>query len=267
MMKLLYDTEERNERENPEPAPFRWSRLEIEQPAAPQDGSETTGGIESFPVKSEAEECRDALEEALAEKRREAEELLEQSRREAEVIREEARRKGYEEGKKTGYGVGLKEGTEEGRNEGYVEYQKKADELETHFAEFLKEAEKAKQRMLEEHLQDLKEIALAIGEKIVRISLRTNSDVVERMILASTEKLKKSAWAKIYIDDAQDSKRIQTDAKFLQELSYLSDHIKIVMMDGMEPGTCIIERPDEIIDISVGTQLENIREIMNNARL
>ena len=254
MMKLLYDTEEKNERENPEPAPFRWSRLEIEQPAAPQDGSETTGGIESFPVKSEAEE------------RREAEELLEQSRREAEVIREEARRKGYEEGKKTGYGVGLKEGTEEGRNEGYVEYQKKADELETHFADFLKEAEKAKQRMLEEHLQDLKEIALAIGEKIVRISLRTNSDVVERMILASTEKLKKSAWAKIYIDDAQDSKRIQTDAKFLQELSYLSDHIKIVMMDGMEPGTCIIERPDEIIDISVGTQLENIREIMNNAR-
>ena len=121
--------------------------------------------------------------------------------------------------------------------------------------------------MLEEHLQDLKEIALAIGEKIVRISLRTNSDGVERMILASTEKLKKSAWAKIYIDDAQDSKRIQTDAKFLQELSYLSDHIKIVMMDGMEPGTCIIERPDEIIDISVGTQLENIREIMNNARL
>jgi len=263
MMKLLYDTEERHERENPEPAPFRWSRLEIEQPAASQDGSETTDGIESLPVKSEAEERRDALEEALAEKRREAEELLEQSRREAEVIREEARRKGYEEGKKTGYGVGLKEGTEEG----YVEYQKKADELETHFADFLKEAEKAKQRMLEEHLQDLKEIALAIGEKIVRISLRTNSDVVERMILASTEKLKKSAWAKIYIDDAQDSKRIQTDAKFLQELSYLSDHIKIVMMDGMEPGTCIIERPDEIIDISVGTQLENIREIMNNARL
>lgn len=114
MMKLLYDTEEKNERKNPEPAPFRWSRLEIEQPAVPQDGSETTGGIESFPVKSEAEERRDALEEALAEKRREAEELLEQSRREAEVIREEARRKGYEEGKKTGYGVGLKEGTEEG---------------------------------------------------------------------------------------------------------------------------------------------------------
>lgn len=120
MMKLLYDTEERQEQESPEPAPFRWSRLEIEQPAAPQDGSETTGGIESFPVKSEAEERKDALEEALAEKRREAEELLEQSRREAEVIREEARRKGYEEGKKTGYGVGLKEGAEEGRNEGYV---------------------------------------------------------------------------------------------------------------------------------------------------
>ena len=121
--------------------------------------------------------------------------------------------------------------------------------------------------MLDDYLQDLKEIALVIGEKIVRTSLRTNSNVVERMILASTEKLKKSAWAKIYIADAQEGKSIQADAKSLKELSYLSDHIKIVVMDGMEPGTCIIERPDEIIDISVGTQLENIREIMNNAKL
>ena len=69
MMKLLYDTEERHEQEIPEPAPFRWSRLEIEQPAAPQDGSETTVGIESFPAKSEAEERRDALEDARAMKK------------------------------------------------------------------------------------------------------------------------------------------------------------------------------------------------------
>lgn len=56
------------------------------------------------------------------------------------------------------------------------------------------------------------------------------------MISGIHRKAQKSAWAKIYIDDAQDSKRIQTDAKFLQELSYLSDHIKIVMMDGYGAG-------------------------------
>ncbi len=53
----------------------------------------------------------------------------------------------------------------------------------------------------------------------------------------------------------------------MQELSNLSDTVKVIIMDGEEPGTCIVERPDEIIDVSVGTQLENIREIMNNARI
>lgn len=266
MMKLLYDAEEKNINEVSEPLPFSWNRLEVEKTASMQEDTEEAEP-EFFRAQTEIEERRSSLEEILQEKLREAEEILKKTRQEAEIIREEARKKGFEEGKKTGYGVGLTEGIEEGRNEGYLEYEKKAEELEESLAVFVKDAEKAKQKMLDEYLQDLKEIALVIGEKIVRTSLRANGDVVERMILASTEKLKKSAWAKIYIDDAQDGKRIQADSKFLQELSYLSDHIKIVMMDGMEPGTCIIERPDEIIDISVGTQLENIREIMNNARL
>lgn len=265
MMKPLYDPEEKNINDIPEPEPFRWTDLEVErvEPAfyAAEDEEEI---LEEQPKETEKKK---SLEAVLEERIKQVEEHLEKTRRESEIIHENARRKGYEEGKKTGYSVGLKEGFEEGKNDGYAEYAKKIDELEESFAAFMKEAEKAKQKMLDDYLQDLKEIALVIGEKIVRTSLRTNSNVVERMILASTEKLKKSAWAKIYIADAQEGKSIQADAKFLKELSYLSDHIKIVVMDGMEPGTCIIERPDEIIDISVGTQLENIREIMNNAKL
>ena len=38
-------------------------------------------------------------------------------------------------------------------------------------------------------------------------------------------------------------------------------------MDHEEAGTCIIELPDEIIDASVGTQIENIKDIINNARV
>ena len=249
MMKPLYDPEEKNISDIPEPEPFRWTDLEVERVApafyAAEDEEEI---LEEQPKETEKKK---SLEAVLEERIKQVEEHLEKTRRESEIIHENARRKGYEEGK----------------NDGYAEYAKKIDELEESFSAFMKEAEKAKQKMLDDYLQDLKEIALVIGEKIVRTSLRTNSNVVERMILASTEKLKKSAWAKIYIADAQEGKSIQADAKFLKELSYLSDHIKIVVMDGMEPGTCIIERPDEIIDISVGTQLENIREIMNNAKL
>ena len=34
-----------------------------------------------------------------------------------------------------------------------------------------------------------------------------------------------------------------------------------------ESGTCIVELPNEIIDVSAGTQLENISGILENARL
>ena len=90
----------------------------------------------------------------------------------------------------------------------------------------------------------------------------------EWMMIAATGKLRKSAWAKIYVGSmGEKGTDVKADPRFLQELEHLSDNVKIVMMDGVEPGTCIVERPDEIIDVSVGTQLENIREIMNNARL
>ncbi len=61
------------------------------------------------------------------------------------------------------------------------------------FAAYIVDVERLKDKALEKYMDDLKEIALAIGEKIVRTSLRSNARVIERMILAATEKLKKSA--------------------------------------------------------------------------
>ena len=57
-----------------------------------------------------------------------------------------------------------------------------------------------------------------------------------------------------------------TDAEFLESLSHLSDNLKIITMNDGEEGTCIVELPDEVIDASVGTQLENIKDILNNVR-
>lgn len=273
MMKPLYDVEF-NETENiPETEPFKWTKFKTEE-LRHHGGADTeeSGSVKEDYHKAKTweedeEERRILLESILQERLEQVEQHLEKTKRESEIIHNRARKKGYDEGRQAGYGAGFNKGFEEGKNEGYADYRQKIEELESRLESFIHDAEIEKQKLLEKHLEDLKEIALVIGEKIVRTSLRANSDVIKRMIIASTEKLKKSAWAKIYIDSSDGGFSIQSDAGFLKELSYLSDHIKIVVMDGMEPGTCIIERPDEIIDISVGTQLENIREIMNNGRI
>ena len=214
----------------------------------------------------ETEEDRLAAEyqRKLDEMMKQAEKVLEDARNVAEQIKQEAYDEGFAAGQKSGYD----EGVQEGESQGLIDYQKKITELEDMFAASIVDVDRIKEKTLEKYMDDLKEISLSIGEKIVRTSLRSNVRVIERMILAATEKLKKSAWAKIYIGATQEmGKDINADPRFLQELSNISDSVKIIIMEDVETGTCIVERPDEIIDMSVGTQLENIREIMNNARL
>ncbi len=57
------------------------------------------------------------------------------------------------------------------------------------------------------------------------------------------------------------------DAGVIDELSHLSDNIKFIVMDKEDRGSCIIEMPEEIVDVSVNTQIENIKDILENVRI
>ncbi|MCI8645275.1 MAG: hypothetical protein HFE76_00445 [Firmicutes bacterium] len=192
-----------------------------------------------------------------------AEALLERAKEEADEIRREAYDRGFEEGREDGKAAGRKQAREEEEEQTHLRIQ----HLEEEIAQYVADMNHEKEKILEEYLDDLKNISLAIGEKIVQTSLKSSSEVIKRMIIAATEKLKKTAWARIYVAKTGDDMEIQGDAQLLRELAKLSDNVKIVIMEDTEPGTCIIELPQEIIDISTGTQMENIRDILNNARL
>ena len=225
----------------------------------------TPGDTDASSYVLESERLRRESLAAQEESIRKSQELLARAREEAVKIRKDA----YE----AGYIKGMKDGCEEGRQKAYEEHKEELSsecrELEKKISSYVLEMEHAKERVMEEYLDDLKDIALAIGEKIIQASLKSSGAVVKNMILAAVEKLKKTAWAKIYIaeDPESGSAEIQGDAELLNELSKISDNVKIIVMDDASPGTCLIELPDEVMDISVGTQLENIQEILNNARV
>lgn len=188
--------------------------------------------------------------------------LLENAKAEAEEIRRKAYQEGFDQGKEEGIEIGRQEAREAEQDA----IQEKVHQLEEQINQYVTDMENLKDKILEEYLDDLKDISLAIGEKIVQTSLKSSGEVVRKMIIAATEKLKKTAWAKIYVAPTSNEMDLQGDAQLLQELSKLSDNVKIVVMDDAEAGTCVIELPHEIIDISTGTQMENIRDILNNAR-
>lgn len=193
----------------------------------------------------------------------EAAKILNLANEEAGLIKKEALEKGYREGYESGYEDGCIKAKEEYDSRLQLELQSMQDELE----KAIEEITLQKDKYMEQYIDSLKNVVLAIGEKIIRTSLQSSGEVIKRMIIAATDKMKHTEWAKIYITKYDYDFMVKADSSMVGELTYLSDNIKLVVMEQGDPGTCIIELPNEIIDASVSTQLENIKDILNNARL
>ena len=127
------------------------------------------------------------------------------------------------------------------------------------------EINKEKEKCLREYLEELKDIAVAVAEKVIHISLRSSGSVISRMIEAETEKLQKMDWVKIYMEKEDYETMVQADGHLAEKLSRLSDNVKFIVMEDGKCGSCIIEMPDGIIDMSVDTQLENIHRLVDSA--
>lgn len=201
----------------------------------------------------------DIFEDAIAQ----AEEIISQSREEAEKICTQAREEGHKEGYETGYEEGLRQAYDAHK----AELDQQLEEFRSAVKFTIEEVTDKKNKIIETYIDDLKKITLSIAEKVIQTSLKSSGEIIKRMIVSASGKLKKTQWVKIYVSQNDAGMMIQGDVGLLNELSHLSSNIKIISMENTEDGTCIIELPEEIIDVSVNTQLENIKGILNNARL
>ena len=215
-----------------------------------------------------------ALKEKYEALLRQAEDALEDARIKAEEIVQEAQegiRQAEEDARSRGYDEGYQNGHEQGHQEAYQDMTRKMEEeldrLRNQMRQVIDSVTEEKEKVLERYLDDLKRICLAVSEKIIHTSLRSSGEVIKRMIVAATDKIKKTQWAKIYISKQDSEMLIKGDTQLLKEMAHLTDNLKVVAMENEDPGTCIIELPDEIVDASVNTQMENIKDILNNARL
>ena len=192
-----------------------------------------------------------------------AEDILQEAREQAEEIRRQAREEGYADG----HAQGREEGTEAARDEYHAAYQSSLDAFKQDMERALASVQEAKEHCVKRYLDELKDCSVAIAEKVIRISLESSGEIIKRMILAETERMNKVAWVKIYMEKTDYEMMMQTDADVIGELSRLTDNIKFIVMEKEQSGSCIIELPNEIIDISVDTQMENMREILGSIRM
>ena len=213
--------------------------------------------VELSPIDQTALEIETMLREA----EREAAEILERAREAAQLEAAEIYRAAEEEGRLEGYQAGVAQAMEESRQQQEQMAARMQDEVE----KFLEKAGVALDRQLDENVNELRDLAIAIAEKVVCISLRSSTEIIGRMVQAALDKRKHREWIHIYISESDAKRMSQIPASLTAAVSGISDRVRIIPMADDDSGTCVIEMPEEIIDASASTQLGNIRALLSNS--
>ena len=204
-------------------------------------------------------------EQIIADARRRADEILDQARLEAELKAQELYETTRQSALEAGRAEGLSQGAAQALQEGQRAQQRQAEELAGDFDRFLERAGAALDRQMDDNVEELRDLAIAIAEKVVSVSLKSSSEVICRMIQTAIDKRKRREWAHIYIAECDAKHLSKVPASLMNALSALSDRVRIIPMADDEAGTCIIETPDEIVDASAATQLNHIRTLLSDA--
>lgn len=246
----------------------------------PGDGTETVHQqVPAEPVQPvQAEDHREkraeppvrSFEQEMSLAQAEADRLLQHAKAQAEHIIEEAKQAAetevariYQRASEDGYNQGYAEGHQKGQEEASAATRKAAQDAVESVQRFLAQANQTRDAEIDRLSAEVLDVAVAVAEKVIHVSLKSSAEIIKRMIISATEKLKRREWVQIYVADCDVKGVAQSDPALAAALSSLSDHIKIVPMKDAETGTCIVEMPDEIIDASASTQLENIRSVIH----
>jgi hypothetical protein len=104
--------------------------------------------------------------------------------------------------------------------------------------------------------------------KITLNELITDDRFVERVIANAAKSFRNSDYIKISVLEGEVSKEFVSDAEFVNKLIPFIPEIEVEYLnpDEAEPGTIILDNDTEIIEASVPTQLEFLKEIIRNTR-
>ena len=234
--------------------------LELESAAEPEEEEEEEAEEAQLDRQNPVQYAQLQAELILRQAQEDAEQLLVNARAAAKEEQEQIRAGARDEG----YRVGYAEGTAKAMEDAVRDREATAARLEKEVQGFLEKANMAREEMLLQTREELLDLCITIAEKVVRVSLRSSSEVIVRMIQTATERLKRQEWVHIYISGCSAKGAAQISPALTTALGALSQHVTIVPMGDDESGTCIVETPEEIIDASVSTQMSNIRDILRD---
>lgn len=204
----------------------------------------------------------------LTEAREEAVKILSSARRNAQVEIADLKKKGFEDGYNAGKEIGKNKGYQEGYENGKLDVLNKLTEQNNkvlnELALMLEKVEEQKEEIIIRYEEKLTNLAVEIAEKIIKQKIDSKNNVVAGIIKNVIKDYRNVEWIKVYISNKDDVISIQADKELINELNLISKDVKFEVTDKLDQGSAIVETPDSILDASINTQLNNLKEMVLN---
>ena len=178
--------------------------------------------------------------------------MINKANEDGEVIRQNAAREGYKNGFEQGHSEALES----------------AGDCLDACARFLEEINSRKEAYYMSNEQEILDTIFTAAEKIVMDRLDRDDRMIERIIAQAAKSFRNSDFIKISVIDGEVSREMRTDADFIKGiLSYIPEiEVEYLPPEDEPAGTVVLDNGSEVVDASVPTQLEFLKEIMKNTR-
>jgi flagellar assembly protein FliH len=185
--------------------------------------------------------------------RQEVERIVEAGRTEAEELRRTGREQGYADGLKEG----MEQGKATGRDEGLAELRGALDRWLT-----MGDALTAAWRTRFEGLEDeIRELSLAIGEKLVLAHLAAAPDAVIGIVRDALRHAAEAGQVTVIVNP-RDAALVRSAQEDLGALLKGAGRFEIIEDEKVEQGACIVETKTQVIDATRKTRTDNLRDTM-----
>lgn len=203
----------------------------------------------------EPEVILDAEQEAariIKEAKESSEAIIVDAYHQADRIRENAEKEGKDLGYKEGFSLGTKE-AEQTLND---EYNKKIDEV----LSIKNELNEKHKNLFKDSEAEIIDLVLTTVDKVFETRRHSDEYLIETLIKQAVSKISKSTTITIRVSDIDypiaiaSRNRILTGSERIDDIEFKRD-------SSLEQGSCLIESENGIIDSSLDSQFQGIREI------
>ena len=195
-------------------------------------------------------------EEILWQAKLKAYKLIENAAEYSNKIIRNADQKAYEElatAQKIGYEEGFKAGKEEN--------EKKMASLISEFKNLIATIEEEKNAILERNETELKDLALNIAKKVVDKELESNQESFLSIYNNAVKHYNGQERLKVIVSEYE-AEFMTSNADILLKMTRGAKDIEIQVLENAPQGTCIVETPLSIVDASVETQFNRLKDSM-----